>query len=124
MIPPRGINEAKFTTIDKKNLVLSWKNRGQIDMTFQDRTTTVSFPLKLRRDAGKLITCVRDGGITSLNDVREPSTELRVGYDRGVLYFAARNDSSSISTGLAPSEASLIMSLIQRAEKQRIYQSF
>jgi hypothetical protein len=122
--PLRNMNEAKFATIDKKNLILSWKNRGQVDITLQDRTNTVTFPLKLKRDAGRLLTCVKDGGITSLVDSSEDGSELRVGFDRGVLYFAARSDSSSISTGMAPSEASLIVALIRKAEQQRICSSF
>jgi hypothetical protein len=118
--PPRNMHEARFITIDKKNCLLTWKTRSQIDITLQDRTTTVTFPLRLRRDAGKLISCVREGGITSLKDGTESPVELRVGFDRGILYFAARDDSSSISTGLAPGDASLAMALIQHADKKRL----
>ena len=121
--PPRNMHEARFMTIDKKNCLMTWKTRSQIDITLQDRTTTVTFPLRLRRDAGKLMTCVREGGITSLKDDLEKPVELRVGYDRGILYFAARDESNSISTGLAPGDASLAMALIQNAEKKRILRS-
>ena len=117
------MHEARFTTIDKKNCVLTWKSRSNIDITLQDRATTVTFPLRLRRDAGKLMTCVREGGITSLRDEVESPVELRVGFDRGILYFAAKDESSSISTGLAPGDASLAMALIQHAEKKRIMRS-
>lgn len=120
---PRNLTDAKFLTIDKKNCTLSWKNYSQIDITLQDRATTVVFPIRLRRDAGKIITCVREGGITSLADTQNPGIELRVGFDRGILYFAARNEEGSISTGLAPSEASLAIVLIQQAERKRVYRS-
>ena len=122
--PPRNIHEARFLTIDKKNCLMTWKSRSQIDITLQDRTTNVTFPLRLRRDAGKLLTCYREGGITSLKDEVESPIELRVGFDRGVLYFAAKDESGSISTGLAPGDASLAMALIQHAERKRITRSF
>jgi hypothetical protein len=76
--------------------------------------------MNLRRDAGKFLSCVREGGIISLSDPREPKLELKIGCDKGVLYFAMRNDGTSISTGLAPGEAALVNALIQFSEKRRI----
>jgi len=76
--------------------------------------------MNLRRDAGKFLACIRDGGIVSLVDTRDPKVELKVGSDRGVLYFAMKNDSTSISTGIAAGEAAVVNSLIQFSERRRI----
>jgi hypothetical protein len=76
--------------------------------------------MNLRRDAGKFLSCMREGGIASLCDSRDPKLELKVGSDKGVLYLAMKNDGTSISTGLAPGEAAIVTSLIQFSERRRI----
>ena len=118
--PPRHINEARFTTIDRKQCSFVWKNGSQIDITLQDRTKSITFPLNLRRDAGKFINCAREGGISSLADHQDPKAELRIGSDKGVLYFAMKGSDASITTGLAPAEAAIATALIKAAETSRI----
>ena len=118
--PVRRLNEARFTTIDRKNCSFNWTSGSQVDITLQDRTNSITFPMNLRRNAGKLLSCMREGGIVSLSDSKYPEVELKVGSDKGVIYFALKNESTSISTGLAPGEAAILNSLIQFSEKRRI----
>ncbi len=118
--PPRGLNEAKFTTIDRKSCTFAWTKRNQIDITLQDRTSSVTFPLNLRRNAGAFTSCYADGGMCALQSEQEPEKELRVGSDKGVLYFALKGKSGSITTGLGPAEAAIASTLIRHAERRRI----
>lgn len=118
--PPRHINEAKLQTVDRKACSLIWRTKNQIEVLLQDRTTSVSFPINLRRDAGKFLTCARDGGIASLSDSRVPKSELRIGSDKGILYLSLKGEDSTITTGLAPCEAAIATSLVRFAENRRI----
>lgn len=123
-LPPRHLNEAKLNTVDKKVCSLVWRSGNKIDITLQDRTSNVTFPLNLRKDAGKFLSCSRDGGITKFTDFENPTTELKVGSDRGVLYFSLKSDEGTITTGLSASDAAIATSLIRFAENKRIRSSF
>lgn len=89
-------------------------------MTLQDRASSLTFPMSLRRDAGKFLACVSDGGMVSLKSSAESPMELMVGSDKGALYFSLKGDDSTITTGLAPSEAAIANSLIRFAETSRL----
>ena len=86
--PPRHINEARLTTVDRKICSLNWDGRSQLSLTLQDRASSLTYPISLRRDAGKFQSCYRDGGMISLKSTSETPVELLVGADRGVLYFS------------------------------------
>jgi hypothetical protein len=118
--PPRSLNEARINTVDRKICSLKWDGRNQIDITLQDRASAVTFPLNLRRDAGKFLSCFRDGGMISLRPSSDSMTELRVGSDKGMLYFSLKGDDTTITTGLNSGEAVLASSLIRFAEQKRL----
>lgn len=118
--PPRHLNEARFPTVDRKACSLVWKNRNQVDITLQDRASSMTFPLSLRRDAASFISCFHEGGIISLNSKKEPAKELRVGSDNGLLYFSMKEGDAVITTGLGQAEAALASTLIQHADRKRI----
>lgn len=119
-MPPRQMNEAKLSTVDRKACSLVWQTRNKVELLLQDRTTSLSFPLNLRRDAGKFLSCSRDGGISTFIDHEKPDCELKVGSDRGVLYFSLKSDGGTITTGLSGSDAAIATSLIRFADKNRI----
>jgi hypothetical protein len=106
--------------VDRKICSLKWDGRNQIDITLQDRASAVTFPLNLRRDAGKFLSCFRDGGMISLRPSSDSMTELRVGSDKGMLYFSLKGDDTTITTGLNSGEAVLASSLIRFAEQKRL----
>ena len=56
----------------------------------------------------------------SLKSSAESPMELMVGSDKGALYFSLKGDDSTITTGLAPSEAAIANSLIRFAETSRL----
>ncbi len=118
--PPRFLNEARLTTVDRKICSMQWDGRSQISITLQDRASSLTFPMSLRRNAGKFLSCFMDGGMISLKSSAEPPMELLVGSDKGVLYFSMKGPESTITTGLATGEAATASSLIQYAEQTRI----
>ena len=48
------------------------------------------------------------------------AAELRVGSDKGILYFSLKGENASITTGLAAPEAAIANSLLSRAERKRL----
>jgi hypothetical protein len=121
--PPRYFNAARLNTVDRKICSMQWDGRNQIELTLQDRATSLTFPFNLRRDAGKFLSCFNDGGMVSLAAGSEEKYELRVGSDKGILYFSLRGDDSTITTGLGPSDAAIAASLIKFAELKRLERS-
>jgi hypothetical protein len=124
--PPRHLNEARIPTVDRKTFSLMWNGRNQIDITLEDRVSRYTFPMLLGRDGAKFVSCFRDGGMVTLTSASEdsPPLELRVGSDKGLLYFSMKGDSGTITTGLGPGEAALANSLVCFADRQRIMRSF
>jgi len=119
--PPRHLNEARLPTVDRKTFSLNWNGRNKIDIILEDRVSSYTFPMSLGRDAGKFISCYRDGGIVSLKSFSEECPlELRVGSDRGILYFSMKGEGGTITTGLGPGEAAIAHSLVSFAENQRV----
>ena len=118
--PPRHINEARLTTVDRKICILTWDGRNQISLTLQDRASSLTFPLSVARHAGKFVACYQDGGMCSLKPSKEAGMELRVGSDRGILYFSLKSDDTTITTGLGPGDAAVAASLLRFAEQSRV----
>lgn len=121
--PPRHLNEARFATIDRKQCTFLWKSGGAIDIVLQDRATSVTFPFLVGRDGGKFLSCASEGGIAVLAGPKDSNTELRIGSDKGVLYFALKGGDSSITTGLGPAESALAVSLVKHTYKARVERS-
>lgn len=121
--PPRHFNEARLNTVDRKICSMKWDGRNQVELTLQDRATSLTFPFNLRRDAGKFLSCFSDGGMVTLNTGGDQHSELRVGSDKGILYFSLRGDDSTITTGLGSGDAAIAASLIRFAEQKRIERS-
>jgi hypothetical protein len=97
-----------------------WKNRNQVDVTLQDRASSVTFPMNLRKHAASFASCYEEGGMFSMKSSKLPDTEFRVGADKGILYFSLKGEHANITTGLSPSEATIMNSLLKFAEKRRI----
>lgn len=121
--PPRHLNEARFATIDRKQCTFVWKSSGLIEINLQDRAMSLTFPLLVSRDAGKFLSCIENGGIATLTGPKDSSTELRIGSDKGVVYFALKGGETSITTGLAPAETAIATSLIRSAYNTRLARS-
>lgn len=100
-----------------------WTSSGSIDIILQDRASSVTFPLFVGRDGGKFLSCTSNGGIAVLQGPKDSNTELRIGSDRGVLYFALKGGDSSITTGLGPAESALATSLVKHAFAARVARS-
>jgi hypothetical protein len=118
--PPRHLNQAKLTTVDRKICSLDWDGRNTINFTVQDRASSLTFPFSLRRDAGKFISCFKDGGMVSLKSTSDAPVELLVGSDKGILYFSVKGPDSTITTGLAAGDAAIAHSLVKFAESRRL----
>ncbi len=121
--PPRNLNEAIFRTTDHKGMQLKWTSIGYIELTVQDRAHALTYPINLAKYAGCIISSFRDGGLCEMvPSSKAKDISLKVGSDKGMLYFAIRNDGQSITTGLSKDDSRLAYSLIQFAERNRINQ--
>ena len=118
--PPRHLNEARLSTVDRKICSMQWDGRNQISVTLQDRASSITFPLSVSRHAGQFLACFEDGGMCSLKASKEGDMELRVGSDKGILYFSLKSNDTTITTGLGPREAAITASLLRFAEKSRV----
>ena len=119
--PPRNLNQARLPTVDRKIFEVNWNGTNQIEISLEDRVSSYKFPMILGRDGGKFVACYRDGGIVSFKSTAEGSPiELRVGSDKGLLYFSMKGETGTITTGLGSGEAAILSSLVAFADEKRI----
>ena len=118
--PPRHLNEARFTTMDRKTCLMVWKTKNEVDITLQDRASSITFPMNLRKHAASFGSCYEEGGMFTMTSSKAPETEFRVGADNGVLYFSLKSEHSNITTGLSAPDAIIMTRLLEFANSRRI----